>query len=53
MTMEEESDRRAHRVDHESQPTRFSPTQLAIAGLGGALVLIIVIVVIGVVSRLP
>jgi hypothetical protein len=44
--MKERASKRAGRADRESGSPRFSPTQMAAAGLSGAIILIVVMVVI-------
>ena len=50
--MTEELHRKADRAARGPDRERFSPTQMAIAGLGGAVILIVLIIAITVISRI-
>lgn len=44
--MKDRPNPRARRAERESASRRFSPAQMAAAGLGGAIILIVVMIVI-------
>ena len=48
--MKEQSKRGGQPDGQESEPARFSPTQMAVAGLGAAIALIVLIIVASVVA---